>query len=128
MKISYKPAKELIILEMVNYSLEQIARTGVMLMDAGQPFILNWAHEVAFSHSPIPFRNKEFINERMKGRIYWASVVFARMPEYRSFLKVGAREIPVIATPNPYLQKVGAWLKERLDEAGTSGPFTFQVN
>jgi hypothetical protein len=117
MKIVYKPAEELVVFEMVEYSLEQIAQTGAMLINAGQPFILNWANGVAFHHSPIPFRNKEFIRERMKGRIFWANVIYAEMPIYEKFLKVGAREIPVIDTPNPLLRKTAKWLKEKLEHS-----------
>ncbi|MFP3950566.1 MAG: hypothetical protein ACLFVP_00250 [Candidatus Bathyarchaeia archaeon] len=99
---------------MVEYSLDQLAQTGAMLITAGQPFLLNWAHGVAFHHNPIPFRNKEFIKERMKGKIYWSSVMFAEMPEYRNTLKVGARDVPVVATPNPSLREVARWLKKQL--------------
>jgi hypothetical protein len=50
----------------------------------------------------------------MKGRIYWASVMFASMPDYVDNLKVGALDIPVVATPNPVLKKAAAWLKGQL--------------
>jgi hypothetical protein len=50
----------------------------------------------------------------MKGRIYWASVFFASMPTYTPVLKVGARDIPVVATPNPLLREAAAWLKQQL--------------
>ncbi len=113
-KISYKPAEELIILEMVEYELKEIAETCALLMDAGRPIILNWAEGIAFHHQPLPFNTKELLKERMKGRIYWVSVIYADMPEYRPGLKVGARDIPVVATPNPVLKQVAAWMKEKL--------------
>jgi hypothetical protein len=50
----------------------------------------------------------------MKGRIYWASVMFASMPDYVENLKMGALDIPVVATPNPVLKQVAAWLKRQL--------------
>jgi hypothetical protein len=118
MKITYKPAEELVILEMVEYSLEKLAQTGALLMDAGHPMVLNWAEGVAFHHVPLPFNTKELLKERKQGRIYWASVIYAEMPEYRAALKVGARDIPVVATPNPLLQRVAAWMKERLGSRG----------
>jgi len=116
MKINYKPAEELVILEMVEYPLEQLAETGAMLISSGHPFILNWSNGVAFHHIPMTFGNKEFIKERMKGRLYWASVMFASMPNYSKFLKVGAIEIPVVATPNPFLIRAAIWLKNNLKE------------
>lgn len=112
--ISYLPAKELIILEMVEYELREIAETCALLIEAGRPVILNWAEGVAFHHTPLPFNTKELMKERMKGRIYWASVIYAEMPEYARVLKVGTRDIQVVATPNPVLKQVARWMKDRL--------------
>lgn len=115
-KISYMPARELIIMEMVVYRLQKLAETCALLIEAGQPVILNWAEGVAFYHQPLPFNTKELMKERMRGRIYWASVIYADMPEYTPVLKVGARDIPVLATPNPVLKQVARWLKESLNK------------
>lgn len=117
MKISYKPAEELVILEMVEYHINQLAETGAMLINSGHPFILNWSNGVAFHHIPMTFSNKEFIKERMKGRLYWASVMFASMPIYNKYLKVGAHEVPVISTPNPFLIQAAIWMKNKLTES-----------
>jgi hypothetical protein len=114
-KISYKPVEELIILEMVEYNLKELAETGALLIDSGRPVILSWADGVAFYHQPLPFNTKELLRERMRGRIYWASVIFASMPEYMPALKVGARDIPVLATPNPLLVQVARWMKSRIE-------------
>jgi hypothetical protein len=112
--ISYLPAKELIILEMVEYGLRELAETCALLIEAGRPVILNWAEGVVFHHTPLPFNTKELMKERMKGRIYWASVIYAEMPEHTPVIKVGTRDIPVLATPNPVLKQVARWMKERL--------------
>jgi hypothetical protein len=114
LRISYKPAEELIILEMVEYGLQELADTCALLMEAGRPVILNWAEGVAFHHQPLPFNTKELLKERMRGRIYWASVIYAPMPEYRPSLKVGPRDVPVVSTPNPVLRQVAGWMKQRL--------------
>jgi len=120
-RISYKPAEELVILEMVEYGLQQLADTCALLMDAGRPVILNWAEGVAFHHQPLPFNTKELLRERMRGRIYWASVIYASMPEYSPGLKVGARDVPVVSTPNPVLRQVAAWIRERLGRTPGKG-------
>ena len=112
--ITYKPAEELIILEMVEYRLHELVETCTLLMNVGRPIILNWAEGVAFNHQPLPFNTKERLKERMKGRIYWAGVMFASMPNYVEKLKVGALDIPVVATPNPVLKKTAAWLRGQL--------------
>jgi len=113
-KISHMPARELVILEMVEYGLGELSETCALLIEAGRPVILNWAEGVAFHHQPLPFNTKELMKERMKGRIYWASVIYAEMPEYVQILKVGTRDIPVVATPNPVLKQVALWIRERL--------------
>jgi hypothetical protein len=113
-KISNKPVEELVILEMVEYNIKKLAETCAILMDMGRPVILNWAEGVAFHHTPLPFNTKELLRERMKGKIFWATVMFASMPVFNPSLKVGARDIPVLATPNPVLKQVARWMKERL--------------
>lgn len=115
-KITHKPAEELVILEMVKYELRQLAETCILLMNAGRPVVLNWAESVVFHHLPLPFNTKELMKERMKGRIYWVSVMFASMPEFAPVLKVGVMDVPVVATPNPVLKQFGAWIRRQLDE------------
>ncbi len=112
----YKPVEELVILEMVEYELRKLAETCALLIDSGRPTLLNWAEGVAFFHQALPFNTKELLRERKRGRIYWASVIYASMPQYVPGLKVGARDIPVLATPNPLLAQVAAWLQERLQK------------
>jgi hypothetical protein len=113
--VSYKPAKELIILEMVEYELTQLAETCTLLMNAGRPMILTWAEGVAYAHTPLPFNTKDLLKERMNGKIYWASVMYASMPEYMPVIKVGVMDVPVVATPNPVLRQAAKWLRNRLD-------------
>jgi hypothetical protein len=108
------PAKELIIMEMVEYELSKLAETSALLIEAGHPIILNWAEGVTFYHRPLPFNSKDLMKERMRGRVYWANVIYAKMPQYIPVIKVGTRDIPVVATPNPVLKHVACWLKERL--------------
>lgn len=115
-KISYMPANELVILEKVEYSLQELAATCALIIEAGRPIILNWAEGIAFHHTPLPFNTKELMKERMRGRIYWASVIYAEMPTYIPRVKVGTRDIPVVATPNPVLRQVAHWMREQLGE------------
>ena len=112
MKFTYMPAKELVILEMVEYTLEELAQTSALIQETGRPIILNWAEGIVFYHSPLPFNTKELLKERKAGRIYWVSVMFALMPEHVHTLKIGPRDIPVVATPNPLLQRAAKWIKE----------------
>ena len=106
------PAKELVILEMVEYTMEEIAQTSALIQETGRPIILNWAEGIVFHHSPLPFNTKELLKERKNGRIYWASVIFALMPNYVPTLKIGPRDIPVVSTPNLLLRRAAKWIKE----------------
>jgi hypothetical protein len=101
-------------LEIVEYELTKLAETCALLIDTGRPLILSWAEGIAFHHQPLPINTKELLKERMKGRIYWGSIIFAAMPVYRPSLKVGPRDIPVLMNPNLILRNVAAWLKNRL--------------
>jgi hypothetical protein len=58
MKIKHMPAEELVILEMVEYSLQKIAETGVLIQNSGHAIILNLADGIVFHHSPLPFNSK----------------------------------------------------------------------
>jgi hypothetical protein len=52
------------------------------------------------------------MKEFLEGRIYWTDVVFALMSEYKSTIKVGTLEIPVInVSPNPLLREAAEWMK-----------------
>jgi len=119
MKITYKPAEELIILEMVEYTLQKLAETSALIQDAGRPIVLNWAEGIVFHHMPLPFNTKELLKERQQGRIYWASVIYAPLPEYRPTLKIGPRDIPIVTTPNPLLIQAAKWIKEQMSRQGS---------
>lgn len=115
MKITHTPVEELVILEMVQYSLNKLAETGALIQDTGRPIIFNWAEGIVFHHTPLPFNTKELFKERKKGKIYWASVIYAPMPRYIPSLKVGPRDIPIVATPNALLKQAAAWIKKRMN-------------
>ena len=119
MKIKYEPAEELVILEMVEYSLQKMAETGALIQNSGHAIILNWANGIVFHHSPLPFNTKELLKERKEGRIYWASVIYAPMPEYNEKLIVGTVDIPVVETPNPLLKNVASWIRERMKSSSS---------
>ncbi len=107
------PAREIIILEMVEYTVQELAKILIILRQMGQVPALNWAQGVAFRHKPLPLNKKILLEKRIEeGKIYWANVMFANMPKYKPSLKVGARDIPVLKTPNPLLKEVARWIKK----------------
>lgn len=98
---------------MVEYDLKELAKILIMIRQAGRGVALNWAKGLAFRHRPLPLNKKILLEERMDGRVYWSNIMFADMPEHRPSIKVGAREIPVLKTPNPLLKKVAKWIKKQ---------------
>ncbi len=118
-EIVCSPPKQLVILECTQYpSLEALSSTIATIIRAGQPLVLKWAAGVTFSYSLLPPTTDSLMKEFLEGRIYWTDVVFALMPEYKSTIKVGTLDIPVIdVSPNPILRKAAEWLK-----TGAYGP------
>ncbi|UCE16319.1 MAG: hypothetical protein JSV12_01510 [Candidatus Bathyarchaeota archaeon] len=105
--------KQLVILECTQYpSLEALSKTIATIVRAGQPLVLKWAEGVTFSYSLLPPTTDSLMKEFLEGHIYWTDVVFALMPKYKSTIKVGTLDIPVIdVSPNPILREAAKWMK-----------------
>jgi hypothetical protein len=116
-EILYEPAKQLIIMEAAQYSLQEFTEILGAIIKAGQPFVLNWAEGVVFIRVPLSPTTKDLIKEFLEGRIYWSNVTFALMPQYRPTIKAMGYEIPVInVTPNIIMVEAAKWLKEHANE------------
>ncbi len=114
-EIVCSPPKQLVILECTQYpSIEALSKTIATIIRVRQPLVLKWAEGVTFSYSLLPPTTDSLMKEFLEGRIYWTDVVFALMPEYKSTIKVGTLDIPVIdVTPNPTLREATKWMKAR---------------
>jgi len=112
-EIVCRPPKQLVILECTEYpSIEALSKTIATIITMGQPFALKWAEGVTFSYSLLPPTTDSLMKDFLEGRIYWTDVVFALMPEYKSSIKVGTLDIPVIdVSPNPILREAAEWMK-----------------
>jgi hypothetical protein len=54
------------------------------------------------------------MKEFLEGKVYWVEVVYANMPEYKSTIRLGTLDIPVIdVTPNPTLREIARWMKKQ---------------
>jgi hypothetical protein len=52
------------------------------------------------------------MKEFLEGHIYWTDLVFAMMSEYKSTIKVGTLDIPVIdVSANPILREAAEWIE-----------------
>jgi hypothetical protein len=112
-EIVCSPPKQLVILECTQYpSIEALSKTVATIILVGQPVVLKWAEGVAFSYSLLPPTTDSLMKEFLEGRVYWTDLVFALMPEYKSTIKVGTLDIPVIdVSPNPILREAAEWMK-----------------
>jgi hypothetical protein len=114
-KISYQPWEEIIIHEVVEYSLAALLEMqsfGVPPGSMGRS--LMWANGIAFAYAAMPV-NDDVVAEQLKGRMHWASVVFATMPAYESAVLLQEMNIrvPVVdVSGNPTLYAVARWLRE----------------
>jgi hypothetical protein len=112
-EIVCSPPKQLVILECTQYpSIEALSKTVATIISVGQPIVLKWAEGVTFSYSLLPPSTDSLMKDFLEGRIYWTDVVFALMPDYKPFIKVGTMDIPVIdVSPNPILREAAEWMK-----------------
>jgi len=112
-KITYKPAKEIVILDYFQFSKERLNQMFAKMIQAGLPVMAQWAEGVLFVYLPLMPDTNDLMENYLKGRIFWSSVNFALMPKYSPSIKVGGLEIPVIdVSEHPVLRETAKWLKE----------------
>jgi hypothetical protein len=116
-KISFSPATELVVHEVVEMSkddllLERITPAGNMP--------LYWCNNILFSFSSIPMTD-DIIKDYLKGKIHWLEVHFARMEKYVPILSFESEEYKttmsfrVIDTSSSILHREFVkWLKENI--------------
>ena len=112
-EIVCRAPKQLVVLECTQYpSAEALTRTYATAMMTGESVILKWTEGVLFSYSLLTPTTNGLLKDFLEGRVYWSDVAFALMPEYRSAVRVGTLDIPVIdVTPNPLLREAAQWMK-----------------
>ncbi len=116
-EIIYRPIQQLIILECMKYkSLSELLQS--LVLAPGQPAVLFWAEDVLFLPTPLSPSMEFFAEELTKGRVYWMSVSFTLMPEYRDKVLVEkGPEVSIInVSSSPTLREVAKWLKENYDK------------
>jgi hypothetical protein len=77
-----------------------------------------WASGVAFTYAAMP-ASDDIVAEQLKGKMHWASILYAMMPTYESavFLQEMNLRIPVAdVSGNPILYAVARWLRERANQ------------
>jgi len=113
-KIIYKPAKEIVILDYFQFSIEKLDQMFARLIQSGIPISAQWAEGVIFLNLPLFPDTNDLMEHYLKGRIYWSSVSFALMPKYSISIKLSGLEVPVInVSEHPALKETAKWLKEQ---------------
>jgi len=113
-KIIYSPAKEIVILDYFQFSMEKLDQMFGRLLQAWVPFSAQWAEGIIFLYFPLVPDTDELMEQYLKGRIYWSSASFALMPKYSTSVKLSGLEVPVInVSEHPMLREAAKWLREQ---------------
>ena len=118
-KITYKPWDEIIIHEAIEYSAEELVRlVSVGVPPGGIGHSLLWANGIAFKHEALP-QVSEVVREQLEGRLHWAYVMFAAMPQCRDYIIIEETNvrIPIInVSNNPVLRETAEWMRQQLQK------------
>jgi len=113
-KITYRPPKEIVILDYFQFSKENLSQMFAKLIHSGLPVVAYWAEGVLFIHFPLMPDTNDLMEKYLDGKIYWSSVSFALMPKYASSIKVSGLEIPVVnVSEHPVMRETAKWLREQ---------------
>ena len=113
-KVIYRPAKEIVLLDYFQFSRDALDQMFARLIHSGMPIMAHWAEGLIFIYFPLVPETDELMENYLRGRIFWSSVNFALMPKYSPSIRVGGLEIPVLDVSNhPVLAEVARWLKKR---------------
>lgn len=118
-KIVYRAPKEIVILECVRNTREELIEAAATVARIGLPAVAGWAEGILFTYTPLdPTSTDDLLDQYIKeGRTYWTSVRYALMPKFEPVVKSGTIEIPVLdASSNPSLRDAAIWLKTRSTE------------
>ena len=114
-KITYAPWKEVVIHEVMEYTFDELIHTqaiGVPTGGIGMPLL--WAEGVLFNRAIMPM-SPEMIKEGLEGRVHFAGVLWAKMPQFRNFVEIKETKvrIPVVdVTANELFSELVKWLKK----------------
>lgn len=114
-EIEHRPIRKLVILEYIQYpTMKALSEAMAAIIKAGARVILTWAGGLAFFHQPIPWTTEHIMKDRLRGEVYWSSILFSLMPDFKPSIRVGKVDVPIMdVSPNPVFRQVADWLKDR---------------
>jgi hypothetical protein len=112
--VDFRPVKKVVIFEALKLSREDFFQRLNFIVMGEHPQALFWAEGLLLLIIPFYPECEAVFNEAKKGIIYWSSVLYTPLPEYKPIQKIGGIEIPIInQTPNRVMRKVAQELKKR---------------
>jgi len=115
-KVTFKPWEEVIIHEAIRYSLEDLVKLlSIGVPPGGRTSPVLWAKGVIFTLAAMPPATSEIIKEQLEGKIHYAAVQWASMPEYKKEILIedlNARIPIAYVSASPILCDVAEALKE----------------
>ncbi len=125
-KITYKPIREIIILDYTFFpNAEKLTSILGMTLVPGQPIVFSWAEGVVFLAAPMIGESENLVKNFLGGRMYWSSVFFAPMANYQATIRVpgSAIDIPIIDMSFKLaVKKAAKWLKGKIPQPPTTPP------
>lgn len=113
-KITYSPIKEIIIHEMVEYSLNDFVKLMTDNVPAGNisPSV-KWCDGMAFMSTGLP-STVDVVKDQMAGIIHWAWFAYAEMQNYKPIIETASKVVlPVVDVSNNDLNKnVVDWVRK----------------
>ncbi len=114
--VEFRPIKKIVIFESLKLSKEDFFQRLSLIVMSEHPQALIWADGLLLLMFPFYPECDAVFEEAKKGNMYWSSVLYTPMPEYKPIHKIGGIEIPIInQTPSPIIRRVAQELKKRGD-------------
>jgi len=111
-EIEYTPIKRVKIIDYIHLSLEELAKRAQVMMQLGQPTLLDWTEGIAFYIVPMPFDSDYLAEKYLEGELVLQSIVYALMPNYSPKIKVKAYDVYILnQTPSKLLSAIARWIK-----------------
>lgn len=113
LKVQYEPFKEVVIKDYTYFKkISDLVDIIAGVRGQGDFASLNWANGVVFVYTDVPPVTDSIVEDIKQGKIYWANISFAYMPNYESKLKSSENiPVPVInQDSNQIMKEVAKWL------------------
>ena len=115
-KLTIKGVEEVIVLDEIKFKSADEFFEDLALGIPHGTIAVNWAEGVVFQHNSFPWTEttaREYIE---KGRIYWASVKYAPMKDYKKSVSKNGVIFVIRKVRAPVLVEVAKELRKRLEE------------